>query len=205
MSILDKVVAAVTPTESDEQRQQARANAQAAAGSNDWLSLVLSHHTQIDAAFETIRRCADAASRRTALKELAVLLTGHANAEEAVLYPAMVRTGDKAAATMSFAEQAGAKINLGELEFMDPMSQEYLDTLEHVCGAVRHHMYEEESSRFLELKQKMPQVDQAQLTQRFREEFNRYAGQDLHWGDGSGMAAVRAGMPASTPARPGSH
>jgi hypothetical protein len=205
MSILDKVVAAVTPTASDAQRQQARANAQAAAGSNDWLALVLSHHTQIDGALEAARHCTDAASRRTALKELAVLLTGHANAEEAVLYPAMVRMGDKAAAKMSFTEQAGAKIDLGELEFMDPMSQEYLEKLEHVCGAVRHHMYEEESSRFVELKQKMPQVDQAQLTERFREEFNRYAGPDLHWGDGSGMAPARAGVPASIPARPGSH
>src|SRR5262249_50235991 len=77
MSILDKVVAAVTPTESEEQRQQARARAQAAAGTHDWLSLVLTHHTQIEAAFGTLRRCADAASRRTAFKELAVLLTGH--------------------------------------------------------------------------------------------------------------------------------
>ena len=205
MSILDKVVAAVTPMESDQQRQQARAQALAAAGGNDWLSLVLSHHTQIDAAFEALRGCPDAASRRAAQKELGVLLTGHANAEEAVLYPAMARMGEKGAATTSFTEQAGAKIALGEMEFMDPMSQEYLDKLEHVCGAVRHHMYEEESSRFLELKQKMPQLDQDQLTQRFREEFNRYAGHDLHWEDGSGMAAARAGMPASTPPLVGSH
>jgi len=202
MSIMDKVVAAVTPPESDEQRRQARERARAAAGAEDWLSMVIQHHMQIEAAFDTARRATDALSRRRAQKELAVLLTGHSNAEESVLYPAMVHLGEKASATMSFTEQAGAKINLGELEYLDPMSQDYLDKLEHVSGAVRHHMYEEESSRFLELKKKVPASDQQMLTQRFREEFERYVGEDMQRGDGSARPAVR---PAAAPAAPQSH
>ena len=202
MSILDKVVAAVTPPESDEQRRQARERANAVAGPDDWLSLVLQHHAQIEAAFDAVGRAPDALSRRRAQKELAVLLTGHSNAEEAVLYPAMVHMGEKARATMSFTEQAGAKINLAELEYLDPMSQDYLDKLEHVSGAVRHHMYEEESSRFLELKQKVPAGDQQMLTQRFREEFERYVGEDMQRGDGGARASVR---PAAAPAAPPSH
>lgn len=205
MSILDKVVAAVTPPESDEQRRQARERARACAGPNDWLSLVLEHHVQIDAAFDAVKRAPDALSRRRAQKELAVLLTGHSNAEEAVIYPAMVRMGEKASATMSFTEQAGAKINLGELEYLDPMSQDYLDKLEHVCGAVRHHMYEEESSRFLELKDKTPAAEQQLLTQRFREEFERYVGTDAARGDSHTGAAVRASAPTPAPAAPQSH
>jgi hypothetical protein len=206
MSILDKVVAAVTPPESDEQRRQARERARAAAGANDWLSLVLQHHVQIEAAFDAVGRGTDAVSRRRAQKQLAVLLTGHSNAEEAVIYPAMVHMGEKASATMSFTEQAGAKINLSELEYMDPMSQEFMDKLEHVRGAVRHHMYEEESSRFLELKNKMPAVQQELLTQRFKEEFERYVGEDMLGRNLESAAAMRsAAAPAAPTSQPQSH
>ena len=39
MSIIDEVVAAVTPPESEESRREARAKALAAAGDGDWLAL----------------------------------------------------------------------------------------------------------------------------------------------------------------------
>ena len=95
MSLVDKVVAAVTPPESDEKRREARAKAQAAAGPNDWLALVLQHHVQIEGAFAAVKAAGDLATRLEAQKELAVLLTGHANAEEAVIYPALVHFGHK--------------------------------------------------------------------------------------------------------------
>ena len=175
MSLMDKVVAAVTPPESAEKRREARAKAQAAAGQNDWLALVLQHHVEIEGAFAALKAAGDPASRLEAQKELAVLLTGHANAEEAVIYPALVHFGHKSHAMTGYTEQAGAKANLGELQYLDPMGQDYLDKLEHIRGAVVHHMYEEESDRFLDLKQ-IPVADQARLTQRFREEFERYVG-----------------------------
>jgi hypothetical protein len=62
---------------------------------------------------------------------------------------------------------------MGELEYLDPMSSEFLDELEHIRGAVAHHMYEEEGDRFLDLKS-LPPSDQARLTARYMEEFDRY-------------------------------
>ena len=53
------------------------------------------------------------------------------------------------------------------------MSSEFLDKLEHIRGAVAHHMYEEESDRFLDLKQ-ISATNQARLTARYMEEFDRY-------------------------------
>jgi hypothetical protein len=50
MSIIDKVVAAVTPPESEDTRLKARAKARASAGKDDWLGMVLDHHEQIEAA-----------------------------------------------------------------------------------------------------------------------------------------------------------
>lgn len=178
MSILDKVVAAVTPPESEEKRAAARAKARTMASQGDWLALVLQHHEQIEGAFAAVKAAQDLHTRVAAHKELALLLTGHSNAEESVIYPAMVHFGHKSHAMSGYTEQAGAKANLGELDYLDPMSQEYVDKLEHIRGAVLHHMYEEESDRFADLKQELAAQDQERLTLRFKEEFDRYAATD---------------------------
>jgi hypothetical protein len=65
---------------------------------------------------------------------------------------------------------------MGLLETIPPMSQDYLDKLEHIRGAVAHHVYEEEGTWFLELKEKVPASEQTRLTQRYEEEFSRYVG-----------------------------
>jgi hemerythrin superfamily protein len=177
MSLIDKVVAAVTPPESEKKRREARAKARAAAGQNDWLAQILRHHEQIEALFYALRAAQDVTSRLQALKEFARVLTGHANAEEAVIYPALVHFDHKSHGMAGYTEQAGAKANVGKLEYLDPMSSEFLDELEHIRGAVAHHMYEEESDRFLDLK-KLPASDQARLTARYMEEFDRYVDPD---------------------------
>jgi hypothetical protein len=161
--------------ESEEARRQARAKARAAAGDNDWLALVLQHHGAIEMAFAAVRTTGDPVARLAAQKALALLLTGHSNAEEAVIYPALVHFGHKSRGMMGYAEQAGAKANMGQLEYLDPMSQDYIDKLDHIRGAVAHHMYEEENERFLDLKRLSP-AEQTRLTERFKEEFDRYMG-----------------------------
>jgi len=119
-----------------------------------------------------------------------VLLTGHANAEEAVIYPALVHFGHKSHAMTGYTEQAGAKANLGELEYLDPMGQDYLDKLEHIRGAVVHHMYEEESDRFLDLKLRLPEgfdLYELRLRQVVRERIHR-GHVDVHVGVEPGAA-----------------
>jgi hemerythrin superfamily protein len=174
MSLLDKVVAAVTPLESDEQRAEARQRAQNAAADGDWLSMVLQHHRQIEDAFAAVKAATDAANQVRAQKRLALLLTGHSIAEEAVLYPALVKAGEEGHSTKAYTEQSAAKVQMGLLEGLQPLSQEYLDKLEHIRGAVAHHVYEEEGSWFLDLKQKLPESDQVKLTYRYQQEFSRY-------------------------------
>jgi Hemerythrin HHE cation binding domain len=178
MSLLDKVVAAVTPLESEEQRTEARSKAQRAAADGDWLSLVLEHHRQIEAAFGAVKAARDAASRVSAQKRLAMLLTGHSIAEEAVLYPALVKADEEGHSTKAYTEQSAAKVQMGLLEDLQPMSQEYVDKLEHIRGAVAHHVYEEEGNWFLELKEKLPAADQVKLTFRYKEEYSRYTRDD---------------------------
>ena len=174
MSILDKVVAAVTPAETEKQRLDARVKARAAAMDGDWLSMVLLHHQQIESAFETVKAAADAATRVMAQKRLALVLTGHAIAEEAVLYPALVKANERGHSTKAYTEQAEAKVQMSSLEELSPMGQEYLDKLEQLREAVAHHVYEEEGHWFLELRKKLPPADQVKLTFRYQEEYSRY-------------------------------
>jgi hypothetical protein len=183
MSIFDKLMAAVTPPESEGARAEARAKAHAVAGANDWLSLVLHHHMQIEAAFAAVTDAREPTQRVAAQKRLGLILTGHSIAEEAVLYPALVQADEKGHSEMAYAEQAAAKTQMAELESIPPMSQEYLDKLEHIRGAVAHHVYEEEGTWFLELKAKLSESQQARLTQRYKEEFERYMGPDFAWAE----------------------
>lgn len=176
MSLIDKVIAAVTPPESDETRMKARTHASAAAKPGDWLALVLQHHVELEEAFALVKAGRSAEERRSAQKDLAVLLTGHVVAEENVLYPALALEHEKGHATMGYTEQAAVKIQMAALEKLAPMSQDYLDKLEHIRGAVAHHMYQEEDGWFLELKEKVSGADEAKLTQRYKEEFERYTG-----------------------------
>ena len=178
MSIIDRAVAAVTPPESQEAREKARDRATECAQPGDWLSVVLDHHRQIEAAFAAVKSTDDAGSRVTALKKLGVVLTGHAIAEESVLYPGLAQDGEKGHADMGYTEQAMVKMQMAQLESLVPMSQDFLDKLEHIRGAVAHHMYEEEGTWFPELKQKASAEIQTKLTKRFVEEFDRYVGRN---------------------------
>jgi hemerythrin superfamily protein len=178
MSLIEKAVAALTPSESREARQEARARAHALAGPDDWLSNVLAHHRQIETAFADVKASTSEAIRLEAQRRLGVILTGHANAEESVLYPALAGISEKGHATTAYAEQAAAKTQMSLLEKLAPMSQEYLDKLEHIRDAVAHHMYEEEGTWFPELKTKASSANQTNLTRRYAEEFNRYVGDD---------------------------
>jgi hemerythrin superfamily protein len=194
MSFLDKVVAAVTPPESDETRMDARRQARERAIVGGWFAAVIDQHEAIEQCFESARSSQGAAGRLEGAKRLAVLLTGHSNAEEAVLYPEMADTGHKSHASLAYEEQAMAKVQLALLEKIDPMSQDFLDKLEHIRGAVTHHMYQEESDWFPELQEQVPTAHQAHLTQRFTEEVNRYVGDDVK--TGSHESTTTYGTPA---------
>ena len=196
MSILDKIVAAVTPLESDEDRRDARLKARGLATQGGWLDMVLDHHEMIEHGFAAVRSAAPA-DRPAAQKRLGVILTGHSIAEESVLYPALVDAGDQGSATMAYTEQAAAKTQMALLEKLDPASQEYMDKLEHIRGAVLHHMYEEEGTWFAELGEKASQIDQAKLAQRYTEEFERYTHGEFDTTDNVASAGGTAGSTVS--------
>jgi hemerythrin superfamily protein len=176
MSIVDKVIAAVVPPESEKDRAEARARAVAAAEPGDWLSLVLDHHVELGEAVAAVEDAMTADERSEAFKEFAILLTGHSIAEEAVLYPGLSANTESGHADMGYSEQAKVKMQMAALEKLDPLCQAFEDKLEQVKSALLHHMYEEEGNRFLDLKAKSSREDQETMTVRYAEEFDRYVG-----------------------------
>lgn len=172
-SAFEKAVAALTPSESESDRVDARSKARNAAQPGDWLALALEHHQEIENAFSQAKN-ATVSERQAALEHLAIVLTGHSNAEESVIYPALALAGEKAHAMHAYKEQATAKMGMAELERGTASSHEFLDKLEHIRTAVAHHMYEEESTWFIQLKQRASADEERQMSERYREEYERY-------------------------------
>ncbi len=106
------------------------------------------------------------------MKGLAAVLNGHSLAEEVVLYPALSAVNAAKHAEAAYADQTEAKIEMAALERLSPQSPEWLAQLEQIQAAVLAHMEQEETTWFLEIKKGYP--DQAKLTARYREEFERY-------------------------------
>lgn len=182
MSLLDKVIAKVTPEPSDNDMAAARSQLRASATQAPWIALVCDHHDQIDAAFAAVRGARTAADQRAAQKRLAVLLTGHSLAEEAVLYPAMALTDQKAHSATAYTQQSAAKVQIAALDDLEPLSQDYTDKLQHLWAAVVHHVYEEETEWFPKLRETCDAAQHARLTLRYREEATAYLGAELPGG-----------------------
>lgn len=135
MSVIDKVIAAVTPPESERDRAEAREKALASAQPGDWLYLILEHHLELEVALAAVQDATDAEDRAVAFKEFAVLLTGHSIAEEAVIYPSLSANSETGHADMGYSEQAMVKMQMAALEKLDMMGSDFEDKLEHVKGA----------------------------------------------------------------------
>ena len=179
MAPVNKVATvAVLALESDEERAAARAKARAAAGASGWLKLILDHHEQVEEAFQRVLNAKTVNSQRSAQKWLATLLTGHSIAEEAVIYPALALQGSKDSAVEAYHEQSEAKMDLAALQELEPLSQEYLDKAEAIRQAVAHHVFEEESTWFLSLRQSAEPATQSKLSRLYKAGFARYMGDD---------------------------
>lgn len=176
MGLFDKILDAVTPTESSEKRKEAHEKARAIAQPGDWLSVILDHHEGIEAAFADVKAANGRQDRKRTLKRLGTLLNGHAMAEEATVYPAVADAESKLSAEAAYTEQVAAKIQLAALELLDPTSEAFLDKLGHLEGAVLHHVYKEESQWFPDLKRKADPTLQMHVMERYLEEYDRYIG-----------------------------
>jgi hypothetical protein len=178
MSKSDQILIAVRSRASDRARKEARVKALQVALPGTWLAMVLEHHGQIEEAFAEVKAASTLMGRVAAQHTLAVILTGHENAEESVLYPALAAADKESQAMTAYTEHALTKMQMAALERLPPMSQTFLDLLEEIRRSVSHHIHEEERHWLMELKTRAPVAEQYQLTMRYVEEFDRYVADD---------------------------
>lgn len=187
MSFIDRLASALAPAASSEDRAEARRKADALGAREEWIRLIVEQHKQIETLISQAATATGADARRKAMREFERVLTGHATAEEAVLYPDMAEFSGKTHAGMGYEEHAMTKIQVAKLEKLDPMSNEWGEKIDHIRSALEQHMYQEEGSWMPDLAEKLPQADRTRLTERFVEEYERYCG------DGSARQGAMAG------------
>lgn len=170
MSFLDRIAAAVTPAASDQSRAEARRDIELLALEEPWIAPIVAQHKDIEASFAAAR----STPSREAVERLATLLTGHANAEEAVLYPDIADESSKTHAGMAYEEHAMTKIQLAKLKDLPAGSEEWHEKLDHIESAVAQHIYQEEGSWMPDLARDMSPERKARLLQRYNEEYGRY-------------------------------
>lgn len=173
MSFLDRIAAALAPAASDEQRAEARFQLEEMAVGHQFAEDILRHHKQIEQLF-TEARMAPAAEAQTAVRELAMLLNAHSQAEEAVIYPEISANSGKVHAGMAYEEHAMTKVQLAELQKLQPGTQEWKEKLDHIESAVQQHVYQEEGSWLPDVIRDAPVQDRHRMSMEFREYFDRF-------------------------------
>ena len=173
MTFLDRIAAAILPAASDEDRAEARLKLQELASGQTFAEDILRQHMQIERLFSEARNGTGEAAQAT-VTQLAMLLTGHSMAEEAVIYPEISKHSSKAHAGMAYEEHAMTKIELAELQKLHPGSAEWLEKLDHIESAVQQHVYQEESSWLPDVIRHAPMDERQRMSIEFREHFDRF-------------------------------
>ncbi|MFL6696641.1 MAG: hemerythrin domain-containing protein [Vitreoscilla sp.] len=178
MTLLDQMMAVVTPYRSETERIEARKSATALALDCEWLSEVVRQHAAIEQALEQVRVSTHGSQRRHALQWLGALLNGHSLAEQAVLYPAVSFECRRAHAVAAYADESSLKIELAALQTMELPDSDFHDKLERLRADLVFHIHEEESHWYPALFHAVDRPMHALLSARFGAEFRRYMGAD---------------------------
>jgi hemerythrin superfamily protein len=174
MSFLDRIAATILPAASEEDRAEARQRIDRIATDEPWIAAIVDQHRRIEACFNEARMATGSQAANRAVEQLAALLTGHANAEEAVLYPEVADSSSKTQAGMGFEEHAATKVQLAKLKKLVPSSDEWREKLNHIESAVQQHVYQEENSWLPDLVEQLSEGRKATLAKDFGREFSRY-------------------------------
>jgi hypothetical protein len=133
-------------------RRQARSS-RPAVSRKDAIALLEADHREVDAMFEQYETLTDDADKKALAAKICLALKVHTTIEEELFYPpARKATGDGDLLDEALVEHAGAKNLIAEIEAMQP-GQPLYDAKVKVLGEqVRHHVEEEETELFPEVR-----------------------------------------------------
>jgi hypothetical protein len=110
----------------------------------DVIDLIIQDHRDLQQLFGRLQ--AGDGDRELLFQQMAALLGAHSRAEEAEVYPAIVRAGEGEEVEHAREEHAEADDLLASLMDLDPMSSEFDSKLHKLIEGVSHHIEEEEST-----------------------------------------------------------
>jgi hemerythrin-like domain-containing protein len=124
----------------------------------DVVDVLSADHREFDRIFtelERLRGATDEPSvrrKRELVDEVTIGLVKHSVAEETQVYPQVEKKIDKGEADHSKEEHAEAEETMKRLERMDADDPGFDDAVAELIGEIRHHVQEEESRMFTELR-----------------------------------------------------
>jgi len=147
----------------------------------DVVDLIMQDHREVERMFEELRTQPE--KRPLLIPTLTTLLTAHARAEEAEVYPAArEEAGETDEVAHSQEEHAEAEQLLVRLAETDHRSPEFEDVLSELIESVTHHVEEEESTVLPGMRQRLDDARRAELGEAFA------ASRAQHLGDQPGEA-----------------
>ena len=141
-----------TKTARAHARSQAR-RSKSAPGGKDAIALLEADHREVDGYFEQYEALTSDSEKKALATKICLALKVHTQIEEELFYPrARKETGDGDLLDEAVVEHAGAKNLIAEIEGMKP-GQPLYDAKVKVLGEqVRHHIEEEETELFPEVR-----------------------------------------------------
>jgi acetyl esterase/lipase len=127
--------------------------------------LIAADHAVVERQFQHLE--AGRGNRRVLVDQIAFELAIHADAEERVLYPAMVKVGETDEAQEGRDEHQEAKDLLVTLSNTDPGEPEFEEALTALMADIRHHVDEEETEVLPQFRQAIGAEKMAELGKEF--------------------------------------
>lgn len=132
----------------------------------DVISILKSDHKEVDALFEEFNGCSEKANKSKAkiFAKIDALLTLHALAEEAILYPQLKKVALLRHNSLeAFEEHRLVKQMLAELESLEAGTEEFSAKFKVLQDLVTHHVEEEESEIFKAMKSQFNKVELSEM------------------------------------------
>jgi hemerythrin superfamily protein len=138
--------------------------------SKDILTTLKQEHEEVKSLLSDLQEAESAEERTELVQSIKAALVPHTKAEEKVVYDAIIGTAEEQAETdglEGYWEHELAAKTLERLEQADPTSPEHKATAKVLKGLVEHHIKEEESSVWGDVKEHFDDDDRAAMNVAF--------------------------------------
>ena len=141
-------------------RATTRKSPQTAGDAPDAIALLEADHREVEALFDRYEAAEDDAQKGELAAQICLALTVHAQIEEELFYPpAREKTGDADLVDEAIVEHMAAKTLIAQIEAMQPGQPLYDAKVKVLSEQIRHHVEEEESELFPEVRETRVDLD----------------------------------------------